>query len=65
MPQDRGKGKLSKPSQHQGPDTLSASRMLTHSEIEQLRQNKKDANVFFQKRFAHLKTKKNKHQGTD
>ena len=36
-------------------DTSSASEMLTPSEIEQLRQEKKESNAFFQKAFAHLK----------
>lgn len=44
-----------KPSPHQKPDTSMVSEMLTPSEIEQLRQSKKDANAYFQKAFAHLK----------
>jgi hypothetical protein len=37
------------------PDTSSVSEMLTPSEIEQLRQEKKDDHAFFQKAFAQLR----------
>ena len=44
-----------KPLPQQKPDTSPVSEMLTPSEIEQLRQDKKESNAFFQKAFAHLK----------
>jgi hypothetical protein len=44
-----------KPSQPQKQDTSLISRMLTPSEIEQLRQEKKEDNAYFQKAFAHLR----------
>ena len=44
-----------KPLPQQKPDTSTVSDMLTPSEIEQLRQSKKDANTYFQKAFANLR----------
>ena len=54
---EKGKSKTSdqKPSQEQKPDTSMVSEMLTPSEIEQLRQDKKDSSAYFQKAFANLK----------
>lgn len=46
-----------KPLPQQKPDTSLVSEMLTPSEIEQLRQSKRDDNAYFQKAFAHLKKK--------
>jgi hypothetical protein len=46
-----------KPLPQQKQDASWVSEMLTPSEIAQLRQDKKDANAYFQKAFAHLKKK--------
>jgi hypothetical protein len=46
-----------KPLQPQKPGISELSGKLTPSEIEQLRQNKKDANAYFQEAFKHLKKK--------
>lgn len=53
----KGKFKTSdqNPSQQQKPDTSMVSEMLTPSEIEQLRQNKKDASAYLRKAFANLR----------
>jgi len=44
-----------KPLPQQKPDTSLVSETLTPSEIEQLRQEKKENSAYFQKAFAHLK----------
>ena len=49
---------IQKPLPQQKPDTSSISRMLTPSEIEQLRQEKKENSAYFQKAFSHLRQKK-------
>ena len=46
-----------KPSPQQKLDTSSTSRMLTPSEIEQLRQEKRELADYAQKAFAHLRQK--------
>lgn len=53
----KGKSKSSdrKPSSEQKPDTSMVSEMLTPSEIEQLRQDKKDASAYLRKAFANLR----------
>ena len=55
MKKEKSKTSDQKPSQEQKPDTSMVSEMLTPSEIEQLRQSKKDANTYFQKAFANLR----------
>lgn len=44
-----------KPLLQRKPDTSMDSEMLTPSEIERLRQEKRDDIAFFQKAFSHLK----------
>ena len=53
----KGKSKTSdqKPSPEQKPDTPMVSEMLTPSEIEQLRQDKKDSSAYLRKAFANLR----------
>ena len=53
----KGKSKTSdqKPLPQQKPDTSMVSEMLTPSEIEQLRQEQKEDNAYFQKAFANLR----------
>ncbi len=55
MKSENSSASSQKPLPQQKPDTSSASEMLTLSEIEQLRQEKKEDHAFFQKAFAHLK----------